>query len=362
MKTFKYRLYPTKSQSSKMDKQLEICRQVYNGMLEHRKSEWENKKNQVSAFDLINMLPKQKKERPELNQVHADVLQNLSLRLEKAFKGFFARIKKGDKPGYPRFKGRGRFRSMVFPKWGAGIRIQHDRLRIPKIGLVKIIYHRPCEGMPKTGTVTKHSNDWYLTISCEGDFRNLLPKTEKSCGLDLGVRSFCTTNEGIKIDNPRFFEQDQKAVGKAQRKKKWGVVRKIYKRIVNKRHDFQFKLANQLVKDYDQIFVEDLNINKMLTKRWCSKQISDVSWRSFLNILEYKAENAGKQVVKVNPAYTSQTCSECKTATTTSLKEEVFTCCSCGFSSDRDINAAKNIMTVGLYGLVGSNNLEDQVT
>jgi putative transposase len=320
-------------------------------MLSDKKNAWESSQKNLTAFDLIKTIPLRKSENQDLKLVYADVLQNLGLRLDKAFKGFFSRVKCGEKPGYPRFKGKGRFRSMIFPKWNSGIKLYNNKLKISKIGLIKIKLHRNFIGNPKNAIISKSGDDWYVSILCEGDHSNILPKTNQVAGIDLGIKKFIQVSDGSIIENPRFFEQDQKALAKQQKKKKFKAVKKIHKRITNKRIDFIHKTANKLLNKYDIIFIENLNVNKMLIKKWCSKQISDVAWTLFINTLSYKAENAGKKIVKVNPAYTSQTCSECHTATPHKLQDEIFNCKSCGYADDRDFNASKNIKTLGLQGL-----------
>ena len=247
MKTYVYRIYPAKSQIVLLERQLEFCRQVYNSMLSDKKAHWENEHKTLSAFDLIKTLPRRKLENPELKLVYSDVLQNLGLRLEKAFTGFFSRIK--------------------------------------------------------------------------------------------------------RIENPRFFEIDQKQLAKAQRNEKRKAIQKIHKRIFNRRQNFAHTESAKLIKNYDILCIEDLSVNKMLAKRWCSKQISDVAWADFLSKLTYKAENAGKKVVKVNPAYTSQTCSKCHTITNHKLSQDTFSCPNCGYADNRDLNAAQNILRLGLQSL-----------
>lgn len=351
MRTFKYRIYPTKKQASILNKQLEVCRLLYNSMLESKKNAWETEKKNLSGFDLIKTIPARKKDNKDLKLVYADVLQNLGLRLEKAYKGFFSRVKKGEKPGFPRFKGVGRLRSMIFPRWGSGIKFKDGKLSISKVGNIKIKVHRPIEGITKTATVIKTGDDWYISIVCDGTINKTLPKTGNVIAIDLGIKSYITDNKGNKVENPRFFEWGQKALAKQQRQKNKKAARKVYKKISNRREDFIHKLSLKLIRENDIIILEDLNVNKMLVKRWCSKQIGDASWSTFTQVLEYKAESAGKQVIKVNPAYTSQTCSNCHTATPHELKDDIFKCDFCHHQEDRDINAAKNIMTLGLQSL-----------
>jgi putative transposase len=351
MRNFKFKLYPTKKQVRLLDKQLELCRQVYNSFLEQKKVAWEQNKVSLSAYDLIKTLPGAKEANPELKNVYADSLQNLGLRLDKAFKGFFSRIKKGDKPGYPRFKSKGRLTSIHFPRWTSGINVVgKNKVKVSKIGLIKFVQHRQFP-TPKNATIKKCGNDWFLIVCCDIDIVKTLPSTGNRCAIDVGVENFLTKDNGEVVANPRFFEVDQKALAKAQQKGRKDVVIKIHKRIANKRNDFAWKTALTLIKENDVICIEDLNINKMIQKRWCSKQICDAAWGDFLRKLDFKAVEAGRRVIKVNPAYTSQTCSQCGARQTTPLQQRMFSC-SCGFSLSRDHNAALNILAVGLYSLV----------
>jgi putative transposase len=322
-------------------------------MLSDKKESWEEKQENITAFDLIKTLPDKKKKNPELKSVYADTLQNIGLKLDKAFQSFFRRVKQGQKPGYPRFKGYGRVNSLHFPRWGSGVKFTNSgRLKLSKVGDLKIIIHRDIQGIPKNATIKKCGDDWYICILCKEVVKaNHLPKTGKSVGVDLGISKFLALSNGEKVDNPRFFESEQKELGKVQRKGKKKVARKIHKRICNKREDFGNKLALSLVRQFDIICVEDLNVNEMLTKHWCSKQISSVAWTSFINKLIFKAEEAGKIVIKINPSYTSQTCSECKTCNPHKLSDRTFNCKSCNHSEDRDFNASKNILTLGLQSL-----------
>ena len=126
---------------------------------------------------------------------------------------------------------------------------------------------------------------------------------------------------------------------------------RIYERIANKRKEFCYKQSNKLIKNYDTLCIEDIKINKLIQKRWCSKQISDASWGMFFDILTYKAESAGRIIIKVNPSYTSQTCHKCGTRTTHELKDRIFDCSYCNYSENRDLNAAKNILRLGIQSL-----------
>ncbi len=351
--TYKYRIYPTKKQETILNGQLEVCRFLYNKLLETRKHSWENNKKYLSVYDVQNSIPKLKSEYSQLSSVYSQVLQNVNIRVDLAYQGFFRRLKTGEKPGYPRFKGKGRYSSMCYPQYGNGFKIlENKKIHLSKIGDVYVEMERKILGIPKTLTILKSlTGKWFVSISCidvpnKTTFKNI----NEECGIDVGITSFATFNDGTKIENPRFFEKEQKELSKKQKQKKWKVVKRIHERIKNKRHNFVHQTTNSILNNFNTVYVEDININKMIKKKWCSKQINDVAWGMFADILSYKAEYAGKTIVKINPAYTSQTCSNCGTRTVMKLEDRVFDC-SCGLKLDRDTNAARNILRLGIQSL-----------
>jgi len=309
-----------------------------------------------------------KKTRPELKNVYSQTLQNVAVRVDLAFQAFFRRCKSGEKPGYPRFKGQGRYHSFTYPQNNNSFKfVEDNRIKLSKIGNVKMKKHRDIEGHPKTCVVQKTpTGKWYICISCDDVPVTPLLKNKLEVGIDMGLKSFAVLSDENKIDNPRFFKQEEKELAKAQRKlskqtkgskerrKAKKVVSKIHERIKNNRSDFLHKEANKVVDKYRVICVEDLSINDMMVsgkKKKLSKSIADASWGIFLSLLSFKAENAGRTLVKVNPAYTTQDCSECGTRKPLRLDERVYSCDVCGLSMDRDLNASRNILSVGTHTL-----------
>jgi len=362
-KSFKYRIYPTKSQRSRMERTLDLCRWVYNQTLAYRKNAWEQDNKSVSKFDTYNKLPAWKVEKPELAEVHSQVLQNVQERVDLAFKAFFRRVKLGEKPGYPRFKGRGWYDSFTFPQ--SGFKLVSGKLRLSKIGDVKIKLHRPIEGKIKRLTIRRTSTGkWFACFSVEIDDPPKPPwKDGSMVGIDVGLESFATLSNGEKIDNPRFFRSEEKALAKAQkrlskcekgtpeRRKALKVVQRIHERIANRRYDFAHQISNQLVSKYGLIAFEDLSITNMLKNHNLAKSISDAAWRMLVTITSYKAESAGSIVVLVDPRNTSQLCSRCGLKVNKSLSDRVHECPQCGLVMDRDENAAINILRLGLQSL-----------
>lgn len=359
--SYKYRLYPTKHQEAILNSQLDVCGFLYNKLVEIRKNSWENEKKSLNVYDTQNLIPKLKTEYPNLSKVYSQVLQNVNVRVDLAFYNFFRRVKLKQTPGYPRFKGKGRYSSLCYPQYGRGCKLlENNKIHLSKVGDIYVEMERLITGTPKTITISKTpTNKWFVSISCAdtNETRSFSSST-KSCGLDVGVLSFATLDDGSKIKNPRFFESEQKELAKKQKKAKKGgenkklkkSISRIHERIKNKRHDFAHKQVNLLLNNYHTICIEDININKMIKNRWCSKQILDAAWGMFTNILDYKVEYTDKKVVKVNPAYTSQTCSKCGARTLLKLKDRVFSC-ECGNSLDRDHNAAINILRLGTQSL-----------
>lgn len=365
-KTFKFRLYPTPAQETVMSRTLDECRYVYNQFIAERKSAWESEKRSFSLYEQHIELPAMKRERPSLTSVHSQVLQNVAMRVDLAYKAFFRRCKCGERPGYPRFKGRGRYDSFTYPQYseiGSAFRLVDNRhVKLAKVGIVKTKLHREILGRPKTCTVRRSpTGKWFVSISCNNVPQNELPQNDNTVGIDVGLHSFATLSTGEKIYNPRFFRGESNALAKAQRKhsaakspKTRKVVARVHERIANKREDFCHQHSQKIVDKFGICCVEDLSIKNMIVngkKPKLSKSITDAAWGTFLVFLSVKAENAGRKVVKVNPAYTTQDCSACGNRQAMKLSERRYECPKCGLVMDRDLNAAKNILSVGLHTL-----------
>ncbi len=366
-KSFKYRLYPSKKQISIFNQTLNNCRWLYNHLLEQRKNAWEQNKKSISCFEQCNTFKLLKQEKPNLKIVYSQVLQNVAIRIDFAFKAFFRRTKVGEKPGYPRFRGKFRYDSFTYPQKGFKIIEEKNIIQLSKIGKIKIVYHRQIRGNIKTCTIRKtRTNKWFIIFSCE--IKNTLPikiSIKNKVGIDMGLESFATLSNNKKIETPHFFRKEEKTLAKAQRKfskqekrtnkrKKLGkIVCHIHERISNKRHNFIHQLSHNLVKNFDFIAIENLSINNMKKNNFhnINKSIGDAAWRMFLDNISYKAAWAGKKCIKVNPAYTSQTCSQCGHRHKLKLSERIFKCPYCHLSLNRDYNASLNILTLGMQSL-----------
>lgn len=361
-KMFAYRIYPTKKQLKSLETTLEECRWLYNQLLEKRKETYEQTGKGLTCYGQIKTFPRLKHERPSLATVHSQVLQNVAVRVDLAYKAFFRRWKAGEKPGYPRFKGYGRYDSFTYPQ--SGFSITHDhRVSLSKIGAVKMVYHRPVKGSIKTCTIHRSSTGkWYVSFSLECEPQRL-PECREQIGIDVGLKTFATLSTGEEIDNPHFFRKEEKALAKVQRKharlakgtpqrkKHRKRVARVHERIAFRRDNFTHQASRQMVDRFGVICVEDLTIHRMVHTHCLAKSISDAAWSQFFDKLFSKAEEAGRMAIKVNPAYTSQTCSACGHRQKMPLSERVYHCPGCSLSIDRDLNAARNIRAVGLHRL-----------
>jgi putative transposase len=283
--------------------------------------------------------------------------QDVLRRVEQTFKAFFRRVKAGQKAGYPRFKSRRRFDSYTFPSYGDGCRLTGTRLYLQGVGHLKVKLHRPVDGMIKTITIKRECGKWYACFSVEGA-GNALPAIDTYTGVDVGLTAFATLADGTKIDNPRYYKRAQAQLRLAQRRvarRKCGgknrykavlLLQKAHARIKNQRADFQHKVARTLVNAYGMIAVEDLHIQG-LASGMLAKSVNDAGWSSFIAKLAYKAEEAGRRLIQVDPRGTSQACL-CGAAVRKTLAQRWHQCPECGLSAARDHVSAQLILGLGL--------------
>src|SRR3989440_1335609 len=359
MRTFEFRLYPTKEQSRLLMACLAESRAIYNGMLESVKAQYEQDETFPSKYDLEAAFKGQGEHVP------ATTVQMLADRISKALKRFLA-AKQHNLPdvGFPRFKTPNRWHSMQLRQYGKDCHVHEDKkhLIVPaKLGkALKIKMHRPLEGTPKTAhLVLRADGHWYALIVCEtSQPPEHLPAScsHPDIDIDMGLKVFLADSNGKTIENPRYYRSSQKTLRRKQRalcrRKKGSHRRSIAARLVAKTHlkinrqrrDFHFKAAKHYTEQYHHIAVEDLHITNMVKNHHLAKSIMDASWGAFLTILEAKAENAGHQVIRVNPHFTTQQCSQCGELIQKSLSVRTHICTSCGYVADRDVNAAQNIL------------------
>jgi len=357
IKTFKFKLNPTLEQQEQIYHTLNLCRWLYNSGLEQRIIAYKKQRKSLSFYTQKKELPLLKKVLPEFKGVHSQVLQNVLERLDEAYQSFFRRVKKGEKAGFPRFKGRNRYNSFTYPQ--SGFKIEGSFLTLSKIGKIRINCHRAIKGQVKTCLIIHKNGQFFVCFSCEVEVRK--PKTSSShaVGIDLGVKHLAITSEGTFYENPKHLHHLEHKLKKQQRlvsKKKRGSNRrkkavyqlaKLHEHIANKRKDTAHKITKKLVDSYDLLVFENLEIQKMVKNHRFAKSIVDSAWKKLIAYATYKAENAGKQVLLVNPYNTSQQCSNCLEIVKKTLAEREHSC-GCGYVADRDVNAARNILRLGL--------------
>jgi len=357
-KTFQYRLYPTATQQKLLAGQLsEACR-LYNAALQERREAYKSHGVSLNYYDQAKQL-KEIRERGDLGLANYHCCQNVLKRLDKAFAAFFDRVKQGQRAGFPRFKSHRRYDSITFPSYGDGNKLVGDgHLRIQDVGAIKIRLHREVAGKIKTTTVKRECGQWYACFSCEVAPQPLEPN-EKQVGIDVGLENFATRSDGEAIPNPQYYQKAQAKLRRAQRKvarrqnhkskrrrKAILLLQKAHQHVANQRKDFQHRESYKLVRDFGTIVVEDLNV-KGLSGGRLAKAVHDVGWSSFIEMLRYKAENAGRQLMEVDANYTSQECPQCHAVARKSLSERVHRC-GCGLTLGRDHAAALLILGRGL--------------
>lgn len=358
LKTFKVRLYPSKNQKRLLISTLETCRRFYNDCLAERKEAYEQEKRTVSKVEQLRKVKTLKATSPYAKHIHSHILQVVVSDLDKAFQHFFRRVKAGDTPGYPRFKGRNRFDSFGLKEYGNGFRLDGRRLKLSGVGRVCVRWHRPIEGQIKTVRIVRKANKWYACFVCEVE-PTPLPQTGNAVGVDVGITSVITTSDGHKTENPRWYRQGQARLrrlqrtvarrkkGSSNRRKAVLMLQRHHERVRNQRRDYLNKRVHVLVQENDLIAIEDLQIKNLVHNRHLAKSILDAGWGYFRQQLASKAAEAGRTVVVVPPAYTSKTCSGCGAIFEHLSLADRWLECDCGLSLDRDHNAALNILRVG---------------
>ena len=341
------------------DRILMLCRHVYNAAVGERREAWQNCGVSVSYYQQKAELPGIKDAMPEYAEVHSQVLQDVLTRLDRAFQAFFRRVKDGETPGYPRFQGANRYKSFTYKKFGNGATLDDGFLVLSKIGRIAVRWSRSLEGTPKTVTISKEADGWYVCFSCADVPAQPLPATGQETGVDLGLEAFATLSDGTRIFHPGWYRKAERSLKTAQRRvsrrKRGGnrrrkavtLLARAQQRLRHQRQDFHHKTALALVRANDMIYHEDLQTANMVRNHHLAKSISDVGWAAFLSILSFKAACAGRKVVAVNPALTSQTCSGCGVLVSKGLSARWHVCPVCGTSLHRDHNAARNRERLG---------------
>jgi putative transposase len=396
-KTCKSRLEPASAQERTLEVVLWRCRTLYNGALEQRRRWWARGHGVGATYSQQKReLPDLRAACPEYASIHAHLLQDVVVRVERTYQAFFRRVKNGETPGYPRFQGQDRYHSCTFPDYGNGVVLDGGLLSRSKIGRIPVRVHRPLEGTPKTVTISQEADGWYVSFSfsCAEVPTQPLPLTGRETGRDVGLKVFLSTAEGKVVGNPRYYRTAEREWKKAQkrvskgkkgstrRRKAVQLLAKKQQQVRRQRTDFHHTTALALVRQYDVLSVEarqpahlsrrpapvpDGNggslPNGASTKGGLTKSIQDAGWGRCLHLLACQAEWAGKRVEVVSPAFTTQDCSGCGERQQKSLSVRPHVCTNCGLVLDRDENAARNIQWAGqalrgVPAMVGAMNRE----
>ncbi|MGH3674515.1 MAG: RNA-guided endonuclease InsQ/TnpB family protein [Mycobacterium sp.] len=383
-RAYVFRLRPTARQHVALAACVEAHRELYNAALQERRDGWSHRKIRINYGEQSAQLSEIRAMRPDQAVWSFSSQQATLRRLNKAFAGLFRRVRAGQKAGYPRFKGKARFDSVVWPKDGDGARWLPDakRVYLQGIGQIKVHLHRHVAGRVKTIQIKRHGRRWMLVLSCDDVATNPLPATGCQAGVDVGIASFATTSDGRHVDNPRWgraagdrLTAAQQRLARAKpgsrnRDRKRETVAARHRKIASQRKDFHHKKARTLVAGYDLLVVEDLQIANMLrrakpvpdpnqpgaflsngarAKSGLSRSISDAGWGRFVSILRGKAEEAGRTWIEVDPRHTSDGCEKCgHAAAENRVTQADFACQRCGHTAPADEHAARNILRAGL--------------
>jgi putative transposase len=357
IRIFKYRLYPSKSQEQNLFRVLDAGRGLYNMALAERKYGYQREGRNVTVAELEALAKQYRTTFPYARQMHSQTAQSVVKQVDEAYQAFFRRVKAGEKPGYPRFKGRNQFHSFEFKQFGkTGAFLDGKRLKLFGIGRVRVRWHRPIEGTIKTVRILHKAGRWYACFACEIPDPEPRQRTGAIVGIDLGITAMLTTSEGEKEHNPAYYRRSQARLRRLQRKlsrakrgshnrkKVLMQVQRQQEHVANQRKDYLHKLTYKLIDTYDGIAIENLQVRNMVRNHRLSKSILDSGWGIFKGYLMYKAESAGREVALVNPAYTSSHCRNCGRTFPNFDLSVRWVECACGLSLDRDHHSALKIL------------------
>jgi putative transposase len=356
-KTYKYKLKPTLEQEQELGRVLYLCRWLYNTTLEQRIIAWQRARVSVSRFQQEAELKDIRAAIPKCAAIHSHVLQDVLARLDKTYQAFLRRIQRGEKAGFPRYQGHDRWHSFAYKEFGNGATLDNGFLELSKIGRVVVRWSRPIEGEPKTVTISREADGWYVCFSCVDVAVQPLGPTGQETGIDLGIEAFATLSDGMRILHPGWYRKAERALKTAQRRvslckkgshrrrKAVTILAKAHQKVRRQRRDFHHKTALAIVRAYAVIYHENVQVRNLVQDHHLAKSISDAGWSALLSIrsiLSDKAACAGRSVIAVSPACTSQTCSGCGVLVAKGFSVRWHRRPERGTSLHRDHNAAKN--------------------
>jgi len=368
LRAYKYRIYPNKEQSILINQTIGCSRFVYNHYLARRIELYESEKQTMNYYACANDLTTLKKEYKWLKEVDSISLQQALKDLDNAYQNFFRRVKNGEKEvGFPKFKSRKNpkqsYRTQTI---NGNIQIIDNKIKLPKLGLVKFANSRNFNGKIKSCTIRRNPSGKYFVSVLVEEQINILPQNDNTIGFDLGISDFLVTSDGEIVNNPKALYQYEQKLAKLQRqlakkqkgsnryKKQSIKIATLHEKIKNIRTDFLQKLSTQIIKENQLIISEDLNVKGMVQNHNLAKAISDVSWSEFCRMIEYKADWYGRIYYKIDRYYpSSQTCNICgyKNTDVKDLSIRQWICPECKAEHNRDINAAVNILNQGIKEL-----------
>ncbi len=367
-RAYKFRLYPDSKRQSEIDERLILSQKLYNSILEKAKKSYEkDRKSKVNKSIFNGYMKEAVMENKDFLKIYSQSRQDIFIRVQKAYQNFFGRCKtnKGRK-GFPRFKSKDRYDSFTYPQDNGSFSIEKNRLRVSRIGTMKIELHRKIEGKTKTLTIKKEAGNYYAIFTAVKDIIPPTIKDTNPVGIDVGLETFAAFSDGTKIRKPQFARKKEKKLARWQRmvarRTKWDGRKKAklqsnnrgkaveglertWQEINNQQNDYLHKITDKLTNSgYTSFAVEKLQIQNMVKNHRFARSINSASWSRFIQLLSYKAESAGMKVYEVNPKDTSKTCSNCGNIQEMPLSERIFLCVKCGMQKDRDYNASINIL------------------